>query len=306
MKRKIDQATIMVTTECNSRCIHCNLWCGEKKTISLDKFKELLIRLKRTYDIERVCIFGGEPFLIPNIEEYGKAVKDILGESCGVNSPTNGLMPERIKKTSEKYWDYICVSYEGEEGQEIIRRTDQELTKRTCEILPKSKGVLIIPTITKVNYKEIPQLMEFGMKYGGTVFSIYRQDDYFKNSADEKLTLKEEDNKEVIKLLKESCAGRYISNWALIRFLKGKPYPHDKEKVLFIDENLKEIKSPEGCFEPVEVLAVANKSLFWKYFWKISIILDGTYFRFLKTYRKPLSRMDKIFFRIIKGMEKKQ
>ena len=269
----------MITNICNSKCIYCDLWKKyPKKITDIGKFREKLKELNKEYDLKSICLIGGEITLLENLKEYTDAIKELT--NANLTFPVNGNNPEQINEQVRKVGNRsLCVSLDGFNGVNLKQRiTSYKNPIKTMNLLKDYCNIIVIPTITKLSYKEIPSLVKFARKNNyGLIFSVYRQDDYFNNNEDDDLRLSEEDKKEVIKLLIKSNAHYLLNIWSLVRYLKGKSYPKNEKRALFFNEDLEQIKVPENSYEPVTVGAGFN--FYWKNLWRVQSILNGSYFK---------------------------
>ena len=103
-------AAILYIDKCNFRCEYCHNWntliaASDNEDLI---FNDILAFLKkRVCILDGVVISGGEPTLMPNLEEKIRAIKE-LGYSIKLD--TNGTHPEVIKDlVSKGLIDYIAM-----------------------------------------------------------------------------------------------------------------------------------------------------------------------------------------------------
>ncbi len=103
-------AAILYIDKCNFRCEYCHNWntliaANDNEDLI---FNDILAFLKKRVGIlDGVVISGGEPTLMPNLEEKIRAIKE-LGYSIKLD--TNGTHPEVIKDlVSKGLIDYIAM-----------------------------------------------------------------------------------------------------------------------------------------------------------------------------------------------------
>lgn len=103
-------AAILYIDKCNFRCEYCHNWntliaASDNEDLI---FNDILSFLKKRVGIlDGVVISGGEPTLMPNLEEKIRAIKE-LGYSIKLD--TNGSHPEVIKDlVSKGLIDYIAM-----------------------------------------------------------------------------------------------------------------------------------------------------------------------------------------------------
>lgn len=103
-------AAILYIDKCNFRCEYCHNW----NTLIAAKdnediiFNDILSFLKKRVGVlDGVVISGGEPTLMPNLEEKIRAIKE-LGYSIKLD--TNGTHPEVVKDlVSKGLIDYVAM-----------------------------------------------------------------------------------------------------------------------------------------------------------------------------------------------------
>ena len=103
-------AAILYIDKCNFRCEYCHNWntliaANDNEDLIFDDI--LYFLKKRVGILDGVVISGGEPTLMPNLEEKIRAIKE-LGYSIKLD--TNGTHPEVIKDlVSKGLIDYIAM-----------------------------------------------------------------------------------------------------------------------------------------------------------------------------------------------------
>ena len=103
-------AAILYIDKCNFRCEYCHNW---NTLIAADDNEDLIFNdilsflKKRVGVLDGVVISGGEPTLMPNLEEKIRAIKE-LGYSIKLD--TNGTHPEVVKDLISKgLIDYVAM-----------------------------------------------------------------------------------------------------------------------------------------------------------------------------------------------------
>lgn len=103
-------ACTVFTEGCNFRCPFCHnaslvTHTGETEGYSVEYILDFL--KKRQGIIEGVCISGGEPTLMPGLEEFIRSVKDL---GLAVKLDTNGTRPEILRHlVNEGLIDYVAM-----------------------------------------------------------------------------------------------------------------------------------------------------------------------------------------------------
>ena len=103
-------AAILYIDKCNFRCEYCHNW---NTLIAAEDNEDLIFNdilsflRKRVGVLDGVVISGGEPTLMPNLEEKIRAIKE-LGYSIKLD--TNGTHPEVVKDlVSKGLIDYVAM-----------------------------------------------------------------------------------------------------------------------------------------------------------------------------------------------------
>lgn len=159
---------------CNLRCKHCyqekhipvSLKYDELLKI-LNQYRNLLKKLKVNGHIN---LTGGEPLCSPHfyklLEEFKKD-KDLYSFSILTNGTL--LTEENVKKISSYNPEYVQVSLEGgKKTNDYVRgKGVYKKVANAIKLLKKNNIYTSISfTATKINYKEFPKVVKFGVKYG--------------------------------------------------------------------------------------------------------------------------------------------
>ncbi len=91
-----------VTDACNSRCKHCDIW-RQKPTPNPLTVKEVERIFQNPFfkDLKEVIISGGEPVLRPDLAELIITMSKHIRPDALISLSTNGLLPERVIKTTK-------------------------------------------------------------------------------------------------------------------------------------------------------------------------------------------------------------
>jgi len=160
-------AIISITSQCNSRCLLCDIWKRKGSFIN----PEILKKLPK--NLEDIDVTGGEPFLHPKLLQIIK----ILGRdhrSARFLITTNGLLPEKIAKITPdliKEHKNIAfrISLDGiDEAHNRIRGVKNAFGQalKTIKILKelKIKDLGIIFVLSRLNASELPKVLNFCRK----------------------------------------------------------------------------------------------------------------------------------------------
>ena len=128
-------ACTVFTSGCNFRCPFCHnaslvTHMGENPEYRVEDILNTL--KKRTGILEGVCITGGEPTLMPGLEEFMRQVKDL---GFLVKLDTNGTNPEMIKRLiASGAVDYIAMDIKNsKENYSITAGTAEDFDMSSIE-----------------------------------------------------------------------------------------------------------------------------------------------------------------------------
>lgn len=161
---------INLIEKCNFKCVHCFVSAESSgKSIPFNNFKEKIIPKLNKFNVIKVTLTGGEPFLHENIIEIIKLLSD---EKIQVGICTNGsIMTDQDINEIEKIENlHINVSLHGFNSNSHdkfcghtgafnkVKKTIQSLGK-----IKKLQGILVTPNIfTTIN--EYTELCHFAKK----------------------------------------------------------------------------------------------------------------------------------------------
>lgn len=186
--------TVLLTWTCNLRCVYCYEGAGEIKKHSMTKEtannlikhikKEIINRNSKEITI---LLFGGEPLI--NFKQ-GKYILEQLKAFCDENKVvlntaiiTNGVLfnEEIINDLINYNCKYIQITLDGTKDIHDVRRIRKNGTGTFDEIIEKlhllnkykeKLHVVIRINVDKINYKRVPELLEFLKKEKLDGFSI--------------------------------------------------------------------------------------------------------------------------------------
>ena len=163
-------AYIMLTDNCNSRCVTCNVWKNSSvNELTTEEIKNLLHQLKEM-GIKELVFVGGEPLLRSDIGEVIREASSLKFRAIIV--VTNGLL---LEKKAEELLDsgitHIDVSIDSVgEANDKIRGVPGDYERavkgiKAVQRLKRSKGLEVYVTIMTTllmndNVDRIPELVE--------------------------------------------------------------------------------------------------------------------------------------------------
>ena len=176
--------------DCNNDCLFCSI---PKKEVSLT-YEEICRKIDRYKKdgFDQVTITGGEPTLHPDLI---RIIEYIKKNGMAARLVTNGtqLTEERIRQLIDAKLNYLTFSVhtlDGKKAKIISDNTDYDLSKVISMVkyaVKKGLHVYYNITITKMNYKELPDIAKFIVKELSGIHMInFNYVDIWGNTALEK------------------------------------------------------------------------------------------------------------------------
>jgi MoaA/NifB/PqqE/SkfB family radical SAM enzyme len=222
----------LITYECNSRCLMCDIWRRykdnpkkAKEELTLDDLKSF-IRMNKEWlsEVRHIGFTGGEPLLRSDIVEIIRLFRKQLPlAELGIQS--NGLVPEHIQKKLQEIIRFypglsFAVSLDGlSKTHEKVRGVKNAFEKALKTIKAAQqlgiKDITTGLTISDTNFKEIMAVKAVAEK-NGCEFSCFLVDegDYF-NNIGKTMKLEKEAKRTAIKTLKNFSYHYYMDNLRL-------------------------------------------------------------------------------------------
>jgi len=160
-----------LTLKCNLKCLHCGSSAGLKRPDELST-KESLQLIKDLSDLNfgGIALMGGEIFLRNDWLRISKEIKD-LGMVLSII--TNGFFEPKkyISELVKLDVDSLLIGFDGAsaEVQDKIRNVKGSFEKAKAFIHAAKLANLpvgIITTVHKLNYHELPKLLDFVLEEG--------------------------------------------------------------------------------------------------------------------------------------------
>lgn len=185
---RLNEITIEVTQRCPNRCIYCSSLSDSTKTTCLD-YTTICQTIEEAKELgaKSVSISGGEPFLHSDIHRIVEYVSR-MGMSCmvyssGITLTENNEQQSISKVILEKIKPYISklivnVEASDERTYNTIMGTSfggfviMQQTVRNAVSLGITVEAHVVPT--KLNYKQIPHIIEFCSSLGISRISFLR------------------------------------------------------------------------------------------------------------------------------------
>lgn len=169
---------VKLTTNCPGNCKCCTnrqnnfKYKNEQhKIFDINVFEKICQNIKKlngTY----ICLSGGEPTMVKNIDEYIK-IAHSYGLATRINTNGWNVTEENLEKWLKNGLDQIVLSIYGLNVDSIIKTRGNRLiydkSMNAINAIKKMKEkynfIFIIQTIImKDSYKELPQLLEFAIE----------------------------------------------------------------------------------------------------------------------------------------------
>lgn len=205
-----------ITNKCNLKCIHCYNHLENSQDSNFREVINKYIDLR----VKHVIIAGGEPFCLDYLVDVLKELKE---KNISSNLITNGTLITKelmIQLIQIKYLN-ITISVDGLEKQhDLIRgRGSFEHVLKNIEMLIRHNfNIDISLTINKLNYKSIPEIIDFfkRKKIKSILFNRY----IIVDADDKELFLNKHDIEEIAQILeryKNDSKVNY-SKWSFFDF----------------------------------------------------------------------------------------
>ena len=159
-------AIVYVTDRCNSRCVMCDYWRYGQTFLSMERAKDLAVELDRL-DTRWVLLSGGEPLLHP---QWAEVAGTLAGGKRQLWLLTAGLALKKQALAVADLCQNITVSLDGatRESYHAIRGVDA--FANVCEgiraVVELGKHVSIRCTVQRMNYRDLPELVELAHALG--------------------------------------------------------------------------------------------------------------------------------------------
>lgn len=246
---------VKVTTNCPANCKCC---INRKNKIRYAKENNLVFSLAdfrkvcrsiQTAGAEYVCISGGEPTFLPNLEDY-LMIANEYGLRTRLNTNGWGVTNERFSKWIELGLEQVVLSVYSlnRENMKKIRGSGKlyDKTLFAASVISKYRKenkrpfTFIIQTvIMRDNYREMPSLLEFAIDHGADYF----WPSYLEDAINLPLARMEKENidefrRKVVPCMKEIIGDRYSSK-EIVNYLNqcvDKYYAEDFSEYIYHKE----------------------------------------------------------------------
>ena len=121
-------AHLIPMRRCNLACGYCNEYDHTSKPINLDTIKSRLDKLAKL-GTSIVTISGGEPMMHPELDQIIQHIRH-RGMIAGLISNGYYFTPERIKRLNHAGLEYLQISIDNVEPDEVSRKSLRVLDKK--------------------------------------------------------------------------------------------------------------------------------------------------------------------------------
>ena len=121
-------AHIIPMRRCNLACGYCNEYDQTSKPVPLEVMKR---RIDKLADLGTsvITISGGEPMMHPELDDIIRHIR-VHGSIAGLISNGYYFTPERIKRLNQAGLEYLQISIDNVEPDEVSRKSLRVLDKK--------------------------------------------------------------------------------------------------------------------------------------------------------------------------------
>lgn len=121
-------AHIIPMRRCNLACAYCNEYDNFSPPVALDIIKRRLDKLA-SLKTSVITVSGGEPMMHPQLEQIIRHIRE-RGMVAGLISNGYYMKPERIKRLNDAGLEYLQISIDNIEPDEVSKKSLKALDKR--------------------------------------------------------------------------------------------------------------------------------------------------------------------------------
>lgn len=167
-----------VTYGCNLKCKHCYATAGKKwkDELTTEQAKLAIDAFDRA-GVTILAFSGGEPLVRPDIMELARYAAD---KGMYVAMATNGTLitKEKAKEMKKAGVQFVQISLDGLDSKTHdefrgIKGAFDKTVKGIKNSVAEGFFVEISTTVTKYNYKQLPDIIDFGEKLGANWLMAY-------------------------------------------------------------------------------------------------------------------------------------
>ena len=213
-------AHIIPMRRCNLACGYCNEYDQTSKPVALEVMKRRIDRLGEL-GTSIITISGGEPMMHPQLDDIIRHIRS-TGAIAGLISNGYYFTPERIKRLNAAGLEYLQISIDNVEPDEVSRKSLRVLDKKLRYLSEYADFHININSVIGGGIKKPDDALTVAKRavelgFSTTVGVIHDEDGTLKP-----LTQKEKDVFHAVKKLGNKDHARL--NWFQDSIAEGKPY----------------------------------------------------------------------------------
>jgi len=167
-----------VTYACNLHCKHCYATAGKpwKDELTTEEAKRAIDIFDRA-GVTIIAFSGGEPLVRPDIMELARYAAD---KGIYVAMATNGTLitKKKAKEMKEAGVQFVQISLDGLDAKTHdefrgVKGAFDKTVQGIKNAVAEGFFVEISTTVTRYNYKQIPEIIQFGEDLGANWFMAY-------------------------------------------------------------------------------------------------------------------------------------
>ncbi|HDH81678.1 MAG TPA: radical SAM protein, partial [Thermoplasmatales archaeon] len=167
-----------VTYACNLHCKHCYATAGKpwKDELTTEEAKRAIDIFDRA-GVTIIAFSGGEPLVRPDIMELARYATD---KGIYVAMATNGTLitKEKAKEMKEAGVQFVQISLDGIDAKTHdefrgVKGAFDKTVQGIKNAVAEGFFVEISTTVTRYNYKQLPDIIQFGEDLGANWFMAY-------------------------------------------------------------------------------------------------------------------------------------
>ncbi len=204
-----------VTKVCNLRCKHCYETAGVPPADELNKREALkAVDKMAKAGVAYIALSGGEPLMR---RDFWNIVNRIRKNDMAFSIATNGILLTKqiAKKLKDLDCLYIQISLDGAKSSTHNKFRGANVFKKTIQGIKNAVDsglcVGIATTVTKLNYKEVPKIIDLAEKLGAKIFMHYNFIPVGRGKEIANLDLSPDEREKLLNMLASQIGKRKIS-----------------------------------------------------------------------------------------------
>ncbi len=197
-----------ITSKCNLKCIHCHARGGERSDeLCTEEAKRVIDNLADVKDFRMLVFTGGEPFARKDIFELIRHARD-LGFEIVIATNATLITKEVANRLRREEVVGIAASIDSVHPEKHdwfrgVRGAYEAAIKGIENSKNEDLYIQINITVSKMNLKELPDLLKLADKLGAYVVLLYQLIPFGRGEGLPELALSPEEFREVIEVTKK-------------------------------------------------------------------------------------------------------